>query len=696
MQTNLPLFLGGALLLLGLSPAAAQTAPPMAPCGTRFTDLPAEQRTFLDQVERQTQEYVRAQLAREAASAKQRGGAAARPAAGYTYDIPVVVHVVYSTASQASIAAQNTAVSDQAIAQQLAVLNEDFLRYNADASNTPSVHQAAAANTLIHFTLAGADPQGHCSTGIERVPTSSAPFVYGSYLPTGMKYAPSGANAWDPTRYLNIWVCELDAGPNATLQGFATLPGHRNRLSDDGVVIDYRYFGPTVNPTSQGRAATHEVGHYFNLHHIFGDREIIVRPGNNCADDRVSDTPPVEGTIYPDGDTNQTPFPNGIRQIAQLPCAARTSNCNGQFTYDMYTNYMDYTPGNCQNFFTAGQAYRMQALLQPGGARAGLVNSNRTQFYPTPTSTVRDPNTGLATASFCGLNKVEILATPLVPCASATSAVVSYTFTLEPVDANAEFADNHDPQSVITTDLTNPMATVNLFDGDYEKHVLVTANYANGDTSPPSIQILKQHTGPPANSPDAPYAFQEDDNSCYFGIYIPVTNGTDDVVLQAGGYRATLPVMPTDPGRPTPPPVQFLATIRAHATDTTVQVTVTPRNVCGAGKTTTYYVSIPAAPPGCRPEYTNRSAPVASTPASTPAVTLYPNPATQEVTLKSALAAGFSAGQIHTPMGLVVKTFRVTSESPTIRLDDLKPGLYIVELSGKARAKRYQISISTR
>jgi len=249
--------------------------------------------------------------------------------------IPVVVHVIYKTSSQNISTAQ--------VLSQIDVLNEDFRKLNSDASSVPSAFSGVAADVEIEFCLAVRDPNGNTTTGITRTSTTSSSFS--GY--TSMKYASSGGhNAWNTSKYLNIWVCNLGSG----LLGFATFPGGSS--STDGVVCDYAYFGDVGTATSPyhlGRTATHEVGHWLNLRHIWGD--------SNCGNDYVSDTPTQQGSNY------------------GCPSFPSTSNCTGNGSNgDMFMNYMDYTNDACMYMFSTGQKTRMRATLN--GSRSSLLSSN--------------------------------------------------------------------------------------------------------------------------------------------------------------------------------------------------------------------------------------------------------------------------------------------------------------------------------
>lgn len=248
--------------------------------------------------------------------------------------IPVVVHIVYRTS------AEN--ISDAQVQSQIQVLNEDFRRQNADAANTPSLFASVAADVEIQFCLATRDPQGNPTNGITRTQTTKTSFdIYSD----DVKYSSRGGkDAWPTDQYLNIWVCNLSGG----LLGYAQFPGG-GPPAEDGVVINYRYFGrggSAQAPYNKGRTATHEVGHWLNLRHIWGDAQ--------CGDDYVSDTPTQEGPNY------------GCPSFPHPSCGNAS---------DMFMNYMDYGDDHCLNMFTQGQKARMRAVLSPAGYRAGLLTS---------------------------------------------------------------------------------------------------------------------------------------------------------------------------------------------------------------------------------------------------------------------------------------------------------------------------------
>jgi hypothetical protein len=246
--------------------------------------------------------------------------------------VPVVVHVVYSNASQN--------ISEAQVKSQIDALNRDFRRTNNDTTNTPLRFQSIAADVQIEFYLATADPKGRATNGIVRKSTNVSNWLTNDKIKFS---AQGGDDAWDTKSYLNIWVGNLVSGA-----GYATSPG--SEATKDGVVINTSAFGVTKGSGTYplGRTAVHEVGHWLGLKHIWGDTQ--------CGDDQIGDTP-QQGWYTQN-------CPTGFR-----------SSCNNGEAGDMYMNYMDYTADACMNLFTAGQKSRMRSCFAEGGPRESFVQS---------------------------------------------------------------------------------------------------------------------------------------------------------------------------------------------------------------------------------------------------------------------------------------------------------------------------------
>jgi len=248
--------------------------------------------------------------------------------------IPVVVHVVHTDSSDRIGADQ--------VKSQIAVLNGDFRAKNPDIAKVQKVWRSLVADAKIQFALAKKDPKGGKTSGITHTKTSVA-----SFRPDdGVKSKKTGGvDPWPTDRYLNIWVCNLGQG----LLGYAQFPG--GPAKTDGVVILNSAFGTKGKvkaPFNKGRTATHEVGHFLGLRHIWGDR-------NDCSgNDFVTDTPPARQANM------------GKPKFPQITC---NNGPNG----DMFMNYMDYVDDTAMFMFTAGQVARMNATLAgPRRKLAGL------------------------------------------------------------------------------------------------------------------------------------------------------------------------------------------------------------------------------------------------------------------------------------------------------------------------------------
>jgi hypothetical protein len=261
--------------------------------------------------------------------------------------IPVVVHVIHN----GTPVGEASNIPNSQIFEQIRILNEDFRRLNADANRTPAEFLPVAADSNIEFVLAKQDPNGLPTTGIIRLQG------------TKTTYSPDDANLigtlsqWNPEEYLNLWVVPL-VSPYIGYASFpiSSLPGLNFTpfpVITDGVTIDYRFMGTGGNASasSKGRTATHEVGHYLGLRHIWGD-------GGCGVDDFVLDTPEQDNS-------------NNI-------CNANPSrfSCGSN---NMIQNYMDYTPDPCMNLFTKGQVERFNVVLANSPRRATLVNNRATK-----------------------------------------------------------------------------------------------------------------------------------------------------------------------------------------------------------------------------------------------------------------------------------------------------------------------------
>lgn len=284
---------------------------------------------------------------------------------GDTYRIPVVVHIVYNT--------ENQNLSDEVVFDQIQVLNEDYNRQNADSINLRTDFSPYVGNANIQFELASIDPEGNPTNGITRTETGLETFIDNplEMLSGGMGQIErvkstddGGITPWDQDKYLNIWVCNMEVFGTTFLLGYATPPDNLSNWPEgsvdgmsDGVVLQYQTIGrnnpnPIDGFTIMGRTATHEVGHYLGLRHIWGD-------GGCTEQDGIDDTPNAADQSQSDCDITKNTCEDDIDGV-DLP--------------DMVENYMDYSAETCQNTFTAGQVSLMRGVLE--NQRWDLVNDN--------------------------------------------------------------------------------------------------------------------------------------------------------------------------------------------------------------------------------------------------------------------------------------------------------------------------------
>ncbi|RXK62069.1 hypothetical protein ESA94_03395 [Lacibacter luteus] len=254
-----------------------------------------------------------------------------------TITIPVVVHVILANPSL---------VTDAQIQSQIDVLNADYGGKNADSIRIPAAFKSRFGKGNLQFCLARRDPAGEGTTGIVRV-ASSTVSVPGDGDPVKFT-CQGGSDAWNPNKYLNIWVCQMEDG----FLGYAyqaSLSLNDIPLNERGFVNNYQAFGKggtALAPYNLGRTATHEIGHFFDLDHIWGP--------NNCDgaqscsdDDGVADTPTQFDCTF------GAPAADSIITDICTPTAPGV----------MWMNYMDYVDDRAMVLYTPQQHAKMEASL---------------------------------------------------------------------------------------------------------------------------------------------------------------------------------------------------------------------------------------------------------------------------------------------------------------------------------------------
>ncbi len=254
--------------------------------------------------------------------------AAAERSVDTVYAIPVVFHVIHTYGSED--------ISDAQIMSGLKVLNWNFRKQNPDTADIVDAFKPIAADCQIEFHLAHIDPNGNCTSGINRIP---------SFLTNTGGHNVKSLIHWDPSKYLNIYIVKAIVGYN--LAAYCLMPDQADVMPAwDGIVAINTYIGDTgtSNPV-QSVVLSHESGHYLNLFHIWGGNNVPgyyylpVGQDTNCfVGDGVDDTPNTKGWGS---------------------CNLNASSCGN--VVDNVQNAMDYS--YCNFMFTQGQKLRMRAAL---------------------------------------------------------------------------------------------------------------------------------------------------------------------------------------------------------------------------------------------------------------------------------------------------------------------------------------------
>ena len=432
--------------------------------------------------------------------------------------IPVVVHVVYSSPAENISTAQ--------VLSQIAIFNEDFRRLNADTSATPSVFSAVGADCEIEFCLATIDPNGNSTSGITRTSTTQTSFSGGtfngiSWSNDGVKYTSSGGiNAWNTSQYLNIWVCDVANG----LRGYAQFPGGPS--SSDGVVVDFTRFG-NIGTAAWApftiRTATHEIGHWLNLSHIWGNN---IQETSNCGDDYCNDTPTESSSTY-----GSPTFPYNAFSV-----------CNSGANGEMYMNYMDYA--DSRNIFTQDQKTRMRAainLFRPAflntvcqaGVVYGCTDPLACNYSPSATVNVDCNYTTCAGCMDEAAYSYDSLAT-ISDTASCLYCDVSASTVV--VDASSTSAlDGSIDLSVTGWNCITPTSLASNF-GTANGSTGIMFNMINTSGNPLTITGISQGDYGSYNGSATSYNI-----NYYPGSYVPHVNNPTGWVALASNASATVP-----------------------------------------------------------------------------------------------------------------------------------------------------------
>lgn len=375
------------------------------------------------------------------------------------YTIPVVFHIIHQNGPEN--------ISDAQVFDEVRILNEDYRKLNSDISLVVSSFTGVTADCEIEFKLAQKDPSGNCTNGIDRIFSSE----------TNVGDDGSKLNPWPRNKYMNVWVVKAISSGAA---GYAYLPGTAFPTATDGIIILSTYIGSigTGNP-STSRALTHEVGHFLNLQHVWGNTN---NPGVACGNDAVSDTPDTKG---------------------HTTCTLTDATCNPP-TIENVQNFMEYS--YCSRMFTAGQKTRMRnALTSTTGQRSSLWTASNLTATGVSTPSV------LCVADFESDNATNAV------CQGGTLTFNDLAWNGNPTSWNWTFAGgtpstSTDSVPVITYNtpgvydvslsVTNASGTVSVTKTGYVTVNAATASYAGtiysegfeGSAIPTADWVIRNHS----------------------------------------------------------------------------------------------------------------------------------------------------------------------------------------------------------
>ena len=252
------------------------------------------------------------------------------------YTIPVVFHILHTNG------AEN--ISDEQVWDAVARLNDDFNKLNASWTTVHPSFLGIVGDIQIEFKLARKTNTGACTNGITRTYTTTTNDDVGNAQVTAVQ---SAQGNWPGNKYLNIFVVNEANGA----AGYTTYPSNMTATSmSNGIKILHSYVGGigTGNP-SYATALSHEVGHWLNLRHVWGNSNY---PGCDGTD---FTNPGCNGEDNCDEDDLVTDTPNSIGWTA---CNVNGISCG---SLNNVENYMEYS--GCRKMFTNGQKARMHAAL---------------------------------------------------------------------------------------------------------------------------------------------------------------------------------------------------------------------------------------------------------------------------------------------------------------------------------------------
>lgn len=592
-----------------------------------------------------------------------------------TYNIPVVIHVMHNGDPEGV----NENISETQILSELQVLQQDYNRM----VNTPGYNDNPVGATInVNFCLAKRTPDGQNTTGIVRHYSDHT----GGWSQTDANEILKPSTQWDPEQYLNIWIVDwvyIASGPyKVELAGFSTFPMQsglegidnvtQTIADQDGVVIGHNYFGSReifpegiydeTRTRDKGRTATHEIGHYFGLRHIWGD-------GWCNVDDFCEDTP--------------------VTGQANMACIEGTDTCPDSPGLDMLENYMDYTPEGCQNIFTQDQKNRIVTVLENSPRRVNLLTSeacNPAFVYENDAALyIEQINLTPCTNAYAPqLKLVNNGTSPL------TSATIAYNTSGEN-SGTYEWTGNLAPQESATITLPEQSSStgVKAFNVTLTEVNGTTDAYAENNTKGTGFRIFNNVT-----TANVVFTLQRDRRGAEttWTIY----NSSHNVVASGGPYNTVAssqplpaPVVTTIPLQPGECYTFMIIDTKANGIccaygDGYYNLADENGNVFASGGEFNMLYDLAYFGASMTLDTENPQA-IAKT-----EVVLYPNPANSVINIASPKNSTLAdAYVVYNNLGQVVAQGKVASYNQEVNISALTNGVYFIKLNNNNQALRF-------
>ena len=435
-------------LALALLSFAAHSQEKIQPCNT------------YEAMEQHFAEDPQARINYEAAQAELQANlenSASKPSSAFEYTVPVVFHVLYECNGQT--------ITDAALVTALQEINRDYARASFDTSQIVQPFKSSYIPSDIKFMLAKKDPNGNCINGIVRHLDSKTHWQQS--LANGGASNGYWSYTWDPTKYMNVYIV-AEIVPQGTVVGGGTIVGYTFRPgtwasgnSHDAIVYDMDFITTTGSGTTpKSRSLSHEMGHWLNLAHTFGNTN---NPGTTCSDDGITDTPITKGEF------------GGCASSLTSACTQTNPAMVGLNNVQNIMNYSD-----CPKNFTTGQTNAMRSTLAgTTSGRNNLYTVNNLSF-----TGVNDPGLCSPIAEFFSTNCSYTV------CAGSTLSMKD--FSGNAVITNIAWAA--DNGAVVAS--PNASITSILFPNVGTSNVSFTASSAQGtDTKVRTVTVMDNTPG---------------------------------------------------------------------------------------------------------------------------------------------------------------------------------------------------------